>query len=182
MWPGVFLFQSDSRILLSTKSIKKSIDINWYRNNHQEKRAPSIINFCQRWPVKILVKLDWRFHQDHRVLWKRSVGNFVFCMDLVIKGSLDDFAALLQGADLFQYLASVYFFFHIILGLIQKNRSVKWIQLVCFTREICYTPSWEIASLKTRFSGKWLETSHPLKIYLKKLFHYWSQPLYFHSL
>ena len=55
MWPGVFLFQSDSRILLSTKSIKKSIDINWYWNNHQEKIAPSIINFCQRWPVKLLV-------------------------------------------------------------------------------------------------------------------------------
>ena len=113
MWPGVFLFQSASRILLSTKPIKKSVDINWYWNNHEEKIAPRIINFCQRWPVKLLAKLDWRFHQDHRVLWKRSVGIFVFGMDFVIKGSLDDFAALLPGADLLQYLASIYFIFFI---------------------------------------------------------------------
>ena len=43
-------------------------------------------------------------------------------------------------------------------------------QLTCHTGEFPYTPAREIAFLRTRFSGKRLETDHPEKISAAKMY------------
>ena len=50
------------------------------------------------------------------------------------------FASLLPDTGLFQYLASVYFNFSYDFRFNTKNRSLKWMQLTCHTRDIPLYP------------------------------------------
>ena len=58
-----------------------------------------------------------------------------------------------------------------ILGLIPEKRLSNECNSPATQGRFSYTAAWEISSLRTRFSGKRLETDHPWKMYVKKLYY-----------